>query len=636
MKSSDISARVESGDQWQYALTDLVDRALLQRIQDSFAAANQVASTITDVDGEPITEFSNHCGVCKLIRSTEKGLANCIHSGRIIGEKAAAILAPMHQQCLSLGFTDAAAPIIVDGHHIANWLIGQYYTREVDEQRIVDYAKEIEASPEEMLAAFRSMPRLTRERFEQILDFLWLMANEISRMGYLNLKQREQTEELEMVRKELLLQKHGLEQAVAARTGELQTVNATLRQELLAKDLIQQQQNRLLTAIEKLGEAIAITDIEGNIIYTNPAFTTMTGYSAEEVLGKNPRILKSGRHPDSFYREFWKSVISQGSWSGRFINRRKDGTLYTEDTTITAVRDDGGKVVSYVAIKRDITKELELERQMLQGAKLESIGTMAAGIAHEINTPVQYIGSNLEFLAEAFQDIETFVNSLAADGAAALADDELQERIEELDWEYLAEEIPKTFAQSKEGVRQISSIVLAMKEFAHPGSRAMAPANIHNLLQSVIAVSKNEWKYVASITTDFSDTLPDVPCIADEISHVFLNIIVNAAQAITEAQPGGAAAPAGLIAIATAREGDSAVITISDNGPGIPREIEEKIFDPFFTTKAVGKGTGQGLAIAYDTVVKKHGGTIGFQPAEGGGTTFRITLPLTAKAQNGN
>lgn len=228
MNASDIPSTRHTGPRFKYTLTDLVDRDLLQRIQDSFAAANQVASTICDTDGNPITDFSNHSGVCTLIRSTEKGLAKCIHSGKVIGEKAAAILVPMHQQCLSLGFTDAAAPIIVDGHHIANWLIGQYYTREVDEQRIIEYAREIDASTEEMVAAFRAMPRLTRERFEQILDFLWLMANEISRMGYLNLKQREQTEELERVRNELLFQKEGLEQAVAARTGELVTVNAAL------------------------------------------------------------------------------------------------------------------------------------------------------------------------------------------------------------------------------------------------------------------------------------------------------------------------------------------------------------------------------------------------------------------------
>lgn len=613
---------------WQYTLTDLIDLELLQRIQDSFAEANQVASTITDLSGNPITKFSNHSDVCLIIRDTEKGLANCIKSAQALGARAATSDKPFHQKCLSVGFTDAAAPIVVDGHHIANWLIGQYHIIDVDEKRIVEYAKEIDADADQMLSGFRSMPRLSRERFEKILDFLWLMANEISRMGYLHLQQRQQTEELERIGRELRLQKTGLENAVEARTKELQAVNATLKQELYEKDRIQQQQNRLLTAIEKLGEAITITDVRGNIIYTNPAFTEITGYSAAEVLGKNPRILKSGRHSESFYKEFWQTILSQGSWSGRFINKRKDGTLYTEESTVTTVRDENGKVVSYVAIKRDITKELELERQLLQAVKLESIGTMAAGIAHEINTPVQYLGSNLDFLDESFADILDFVSFI--EQQSPIGTSSFRSCFDELDWEYLRDEIPKTFEQSKEGIRQISSIVLAMKEFAHPGSRDMALADLNRMLTNVMEVSRNEWKYVATITTSFSKTLPDIPCLADEISHTFLNIIVNAAQAISEKKTTSSCQDTGAINIITREENDSAVIIIADNGPGIPENILDKIFDPFFTTKAVGKGTGQGLAIAYDTIVKKHGGTITCKSVDGQGAEFRITLPLSA------
>ncbi|SHO52922.1 PocR ligand-binding domain-containing protein [Desulfopila aestuarii] len=620
---------------WNYTLPDLVSLELLQRIQDSFAIANQVASTITDVNGNPITRFSNHSGVCKIVRNSEKGLANCIRSAEALGQQAAETQKPFYKKCLSCGFADAAAPIIVDGHHIANWLIGQYYIGDVDDKRIIEYAAEIDVDPDSMLLAFQEMPRLSRERFEKILDFLWLMANEISRMGYLNLKLKQQAEELEITRQQLMQQKSDLELAVADRTQELQDVNLTLRQELVQKDRIQQQQNRLLTAIEKLGEAIAITDVDGNIIYINPAFTDITGYSTEEVIGQNPRILKSGRHSNSFYREFWQTVISKGTWSGRFINKRKDGTIYTEESTVSAVRDENSKVISYVAIKRDISKELELERQLLQAVKLESIGTMAAGIAHEINTPVQYIGSNLEFLQDAFADLQEFVTYIEQQQPPS-GTPEISNKLEEIDWEYLNEEIPKTFEQSKEGIHQISSIVLAMKEFAHPGTRAMAPADLNKILQSVMTVSRNEWKYVATIATDFQDRLRDVPCLADEISHVLLNIIVNAAQAIAEQQQGNANAPKGQITITTRAEGDSAVIIIADNGPGISAEILDKIFDPFFTTKSVGKGTGQGLAIAYDTVVNKHGGTINCTSAEGLGAEFRITLPFETFQANGS
>ena len=619
---------------WDYTLTELIDIDLLQRFQDRFAIATQVASTITDIHGNPITTVSNHSEVCTMIRSSVKGMANCVKSAKAIGRMAADSLRPVHFPCLSCGFTDAAAPIIVDGHHIANWLIGQYYVGEVTDRHLAEYASTLDIDSGSIVDAFHRMPRMTMKQFENILDFLWLMANEISRMAYINLILRKQARELDHTQEQLLRQKDKLEDAVAERTRELQAVNLTLQQELHAKNRIQQEQNRLLTAMEKLGEAIVITDVDGNIIYVNPAFTCITGYSAVEVLGKDPHILKSGRHSKEFYRSFWQTLLAKGIWSGRFINKRKDGTLYTEDSTVSAVYDENGTVMSYVAIKRDISKELELERQLLQAVKLESIGTMAAGIAHEINTPVQYIGANLTFLQDSFRDIQAFITTIQQQQPDTACSPEIVDRLDEFGWDYLNEEIPKTFIQSQEGIRQISSIVLAMKEFSHPGTRTMVPANINKMLQSVLTVSRNEWKYVATITTDFQETLRDVPCLADEMNHVFLNIIVNAAQAIAERQNGSQKNTEGRITIATREQNESALIVIADNGPGIPDKILDKIFDPFFTTKSVGKGTGQGLAIAYDTVVKKHGGTIECKSTEDLGTEFRITLPFTPSKTN--
>jgi signal transduction histidine kinase len=204
-----------------YFLTDLVPLEKLQQIQDAFSLANRIASTITDVEGNPITEPSNHCRVCTMVRASEKGLANCIISGEHLGLEAARLMKPFHKECLSCGFSDAAAPILVNGIHVGNWLIGQYHVRNVDERRIREYSREIEVDEEDMVAAFHEMPKLSIERFENILSFLWLMANEISAMGYQNLIRTQQNEELQRVSKQLEQHKNELEDIVEERTAEL-------------------------------------------------------------------------------------------------------------------------------------------------------------------------------------------------------------------------------------------------------------------------------------------------------------------------------------------------------------------------------------------------------------------------------
>jgi diguanylate cyclase (GGDEF)-like protein len=205
-----------------YSLLDIIALADLQKLQDSFAKANRVASTIIDPNGRQITQFSNYSRVCQLIRQTEKGSANCIRSGKILGEISMNTRQPSYHFCLSVGFIDAAAPIVVEGVHIANWLIGQNCPGEVDEGRIVAYAEEIGADVREMLTAFRAMETISEEQFKEKLDFLWLMANQISNQAYQHLKNQNMLASLEQSQRELNSYKNNLEMLVNQRTLELE------------------------------------------------------------------------------------------------------------------------------------------------------------------------------------------------------------------------------------------------------------------------------------------------------------------------------------------------------------------------------------------------------------------------------
>jgi signal transduction histidine kinase len=286
------------------------------------------------------------------------------------------------------------------------------------------------------------------------------------------------------------------------------------------------------------------------------------------------------------------------------------------------------------ALQKALRDLQQTQTRLLQASKLESVGLLAAGIAHEINTPAQFIGSNIDFLDESFADVRQLMAAVAEwtkvrnnGGDNRLAGDKISAIMEKIDWPYLNEEIPAAIRQSKDGIRRISTIVQAMKEFSHPSAKEMVKTNLNNLLQTTVIVASNEWKYVADMESDLDPQLPPTACLAAEMGQVFLNILVNAAHAVA-GRIGASSEKKGRIRIASRQRGDQVEIRISDSGTGIPEEIRGRIFDPFFTTKAVGKGTGQGLAIAHDVVTQKHGGTLTFESQTGEGTTFVICLPI--------
>lgn len=274
------------------------------------------------------------------------------------------------------------------------------------------------------------------------------------------------------------------------------------------------------------------------------------------------------------------------------------------------------------------------EAQLLQAQKLESVGQLAAGIAHEINTPTQFVSSNVDFLDESFQEVAELLNTcwntlqLVKNGEQAeQAIQDVEALAEELDWEYLKEEIPVAVKQSREGVQRIATIVTAMKEFSHPGSRSKTDIDLNKIINTTVTVARNEWKYVAKMETDLDEKLLPVKCLSDEIGQVFLNMIVNAAHAIETKLGENPEGEKGRILITTRQRDGFAEIRIADTGSGIPDYAKHRIFDPFYTTKKVGKGTGQGLAIVHSVITSKHDGTISFTTKKNEGTTFVITLP---------
>lgn len=393
---------------------------------------------------------------------------------------------------------------------------------------------------------------------------------------------------------------------------------------------------RLLSSVvEQSPVSVVIADLQGNITYVNRKFSETSGYGFEEVLGKNSRILKSGHTTPEDYRELWTAIRSGKEWRGIFHNRKKNGDMYWESAVIRPLQDHDGITVRFVALKEDITEKLALESQLRQSQKLEAIGQLAAGIAHEINTPIQYVGDNTRFFKESWSQLSSLLSA-----AQALRDEVTPEMVSkstletfdrcnrEADVEYLAQDFPRAIDQTLEGVERVSQIVRAMKEFSHPGSQEKRAIDLNKAIETTMIISHNEWKYVAKMETRLDPDLPLVPCLAGEINQVLLNLVVNSAQAIAEAVKGDRSGM-GTITVATRRGGDWVEFSVSDTGIGIPDHIKERVFDPFFTTKAIGKGTGQGLMLAHTVIVKKHNGKIWFDSEPGKGTTFYVRLPLS-------
>jgi PAS domain S-box-containing protein len=378
------------------------------------------------------------------------------------------------------------------------------------------------------------------------------------------------------------------------------------------------------------------TDSAGTITRWNSTAATVFGLSAEAVLGKPLRSCEIvWVRPQATHENIDSWFQVKQSEKRENVAFEKDGHRHVLGVTIINVELlPGGKNTGFLITGADITEQKGLEEQLRQAQKLEAIGHLAAGIAHEINTPAQYVGDNDKFLQEIWPTIDKILvlcvqlcEESTAGSVSPEAIAKLVQAAEAADPLYLIREVPQAIAQALEGVQRISRIVRAMKEFSHPGSEGRAAIDINRAIETTIAVARNEWKYVADVQTCFEDILPPVPCYAGEFNQVILNLLINAAHAIGEKSK-GESGPKGTITITTRSDGPWAEVRIQDTGVGVPESARPRIFEPFFTTKQVGKGTGQGLALAHSVIVKKHGGQIWFESEVGRGTIFFLRIPL--------
>jgi len=292
--------------------------------------------------------------------------------------------------------------------------------------------------------------------------------------------------------------------------------------------------------------------------------------------------------------------------------------------------DDVVSVIVDVTEAKNASQESErMLQELADAAKMESVGMLAAGIAHEINTPAQFVSDNLQFLKESWAEMQTLVGELcdaASNSSDASLGETAQELCEKADFEYLVEECEPALEQSSEGIASIARIVRAMKEHSHPSTEVEA-VDLNHVIENTITVSKGEWKNFATVETDFDKELPIFNCVAGDISQVVLNMIVNSSHALAERQGSSNGEP-NTICLRTAANDEEITISVEDNGPGMPEEVRTRVFDHFFTTKEVGRGTGQGLSLAHRVIVDTYGGAIDVESEVDVGTVFTIHLPL--------
>lgn len=393
---------------------------------------------------------------------------------------------------------------------------------------------------------------------------------------------------------------------------------------------------KLASAVREISEGLVVANNHGETEYVNLAVEKITGYSSEELIGKNLlHFLVSDFSSKQIHLD--ESGLQAGVIQrGKAVCTRKDGSQYTLQYNIAPIVDEQGNK-NYVSVISDVSQSELIEQQNRQAQKLEAIGSLAAGVAHEINTPTQYVGNNLLFIKKEFDSIigllkksQQLLNQAQSDESINGLIDKLHQEEKEADLTYLTQEIPKAIDESLEGIGRVTKIVQAIKEFSHPSMDEKTPVDLNRAIDTTITVSRNEWKYVADLVPHYDENLPAVICSPGEINQVMLNLITNAAHAIKEQIAKGVYAK-GMIEICTFKNEKSVEIHVKDNGGGIPEEYREKVFNPFFTTKPVGMGTGQGLSIAYKVIVNKHNGSLAFDTEFGKGTTFKITLPLIGK-----
>jgi|GEM_PF-390397 len=377
---------------------------------------------------------------------------------------------------------------------------------------------------------------------------------------------------------------------LSTHTGNLETM-VQERTQALAR--VNERLLTLVDALERAGEGIEITDPQARFIYVNPAWEKLTGYSRTEVAGKSPSLLRSGTLPEAFYEAIWQRILSGEVYTGAFAAKRKDGTLFDQELTVWPVRNREGEIVHIVGLRRDVTEKIRTEHALRISERMASVGTLAAGIAHEINNPLTYVLISLRFAQAELEGLDN--------GGRP--------------------QIREALERALEGAERVSAIVKELRVFSRPNDRTLTAIDPRRVLDSALRLVDNDIRHRAHLVRDFR-AVPDVLGNDARLSQVFLNLLVNAVQALESC-----AREQSEITVRTSTDDQGfAVIEIGDTGVGIAPEHLQKIFDPFFTTKPVGLGTGIGLSICHG-IVKSMNGVIEVDSKLGRGSVFRIRLP---------
>lgn len=412
-------------------------------------------------------------------------------------------------------------------------------------------------------------------------------------------------------------------------------VNRDITERARAEETRDRSDQLFRSIAENSADLIAVVDKTGHRIYNNPAYERLLGYTQEEL---KTTISFEQIHPDD--RPLVTRAAEQALKTGvgqilEYRMQRKDGTYVTLESHGSFIRDSRGEIEANVISARDVSDR----RMAMQNEKLSAIGQLAAGIAHEINTPVQYVSDNLAFLSDTWNHLDAAMGSCltplhASVGCDSRPSGPVTPGGPPEDWDWLRQEVPKAISQSLEGVRRINKIVSAMRRFSHTGGGERQEVDLHEALDATLTIAQNQIKHIADVQTDYQPNLPRVECYSDEMNQVFLNLIVNATHAIREASK-KQARKRGKLTIRTRLIDNDVQIEIQDNGTGIPLSVRARVFDPFFTTKQAGEGTGQGLTICHNIVVQKHHGNIWFDTELDRGTTFFVRIPIQFDSDTG-
>lgn len=391
-----------------------------------------------------------------------------------------------------------------------------------------------------------------------------------------------------------------LESQFVTATGEVIDVDLDVKvlegtdrqyQVVIAKDITEQKKRdldylRFSNVIEHTINPIQITDANGLMVYVNPAFEHASGFSEEELIGKNPRILSSGRHSRDFWGKVWRYILGGKVWVGQVENRRKDGSPLHTELLISPIVGDQGKVIGFLGAHRDITEQKMLEQQLVRSQKMESIGTLAAGIAHEVGNPLTSISSLVQVIQRTTND------------------EPAKEKLELI----------------KNQINRIARIIRDLVDFSRPSTNVERPTDVNRIVRDALNIVQYGKKVKGiSFEVELNESLPPLMLVADQLTQVFINILINAVDSF-EGKPG-------TIQVVSGMNDGSVEIRVIDSGKGISKDDRDKIFEPFFTTKEVGEGTGLGLWVSYG-IVRNFRGDILVESNPGKGSTFIVVFPV--------